>query len=76
MNKAILILTIMIFYDFYLHLIEIFYGSQEKAMHKWYYWPPAKLFRNTSQNFYNIFWAVYWGIAFVLALYLLINLSS
>ena len=67
----IYVLTIMVFYDFHLHLIEIKFGNQTKSMPKWYYWPPAKIFKNEAEKFYNYFWTTYWGVAFVLLLYLI-----
>ena len=52
----------MIFYDFSLHLIELFFGT-EKARNLKYYWPA---FHN--RKIYTTFWTVYWGIAFILLL--------
>lgn len=63
----------MIFYDLYLHVIETIIGNWRKAKKKVYYWPPSKIFKFDGDGFYNIFWTVYWGIAFILILiYLLI----
>ncbi|MFC1655362.1 hypothetical protein ACFL3C_00660 [Patescibacteria group bacterium] len=66
-----IILAVMVFYDLHLHVIECFFGNQSKSMSKKYYWPPAKIFKNETDKFYNIFWTTYWTIAFVLLLYLI-----
>lgn len=60
------LIAIMILYDFSLHVMETIHGNKEKAMKKWYCWPPAKIFNNHGRRFYNYFWTFYWGLAFIL----------
>lgn len=66
MNFVLYILAIMILYDLQLHIIETIIGDKQKAMKNQYYWPPAKIFCDDSDYFYNIFWTIYWLIAFIL----------
>ena len=67
-------LALMIFYDFYHHLIQTIHGDFRKSWNKWYYWPPNKIFSNIkNKKFYNYFWTIFWGIAFVLVLLIIFD---
>jgi len=67
MNKfwIILILVLMIFYDWTLHIVEFF---DIIWIHPLY--PNFPLMGEIS---YNLFWVTYWGIAFIISLSLLLK---
>jgi len=62
--KKILILTLMIFWDWSLHLVELL--KIEKYYFLYPYFP--------TREFYTIFWTIYWGVAFLISLNLLFNM--
>ena len=66
-NILIYILAVMVFYDFYLHLIELIFGYKEAKKLR-FYWSPAKIFRTDKRRFYDIFWTSFWGLAFIFLL--------
>jgi len=68
MNYLLYLLAAMILYDLHLHVIETILGDYKKAWNKWFYWPPAKIFNAKNRAFYNFFWTIFWGIAFLLTL--------
>jgi hypothetical protein len=73
------ILTAMVFWDFSCHIIELF-GYREKftkskSVLSYYYphfhWkktPNGPVERKNWRKYYDYFWSLYWGIAFVLLL--------
>ncbi len=70
MKELILyILLIMIFYDFSLHLLELFLGLDKVKKLK-PYWPSWLFIRNKKfdRKLYTIFWILYWLLALILLL--------
>ena len=70
LDVILYIVGVMIFYDFSLHLLRLIMGL-EKARKIKYYWPTF-LIGKTKR--YEIFWAVYWGIALVLVIVYIMTL--
>lgn len=77
------ILAIMIFWDFSIHVIELFNWTSKftksKSIFSYYYphlyWiktPNGPVVRPNWQKLYQKFWTIYWGIAFLLLLIYLI----
>jgi hypothetical protein len=73
------ILTIMIFWDFSSHVIQLL-GFRDKFLKsksllsyyyphfRWRKTPNGPIERKNGQKYYDIFWTLYWGLAFVLLL--------
>lgn len=68
------IITIMIFYDFSLHIVDLL-RSYKKIKRRMHPLPIGTLFDYISkgniekrQQIRQIFWNIYWGIAFILML--------
>jgi hypothetical protein len=61
-SLILIILLLMIFYDFSLHLLRLILGLDAARKFK-YYWPG---FLIGKEKAYNLFWSIYWGFAFLL----------
>jgi hypothetical protein len=61
MRLILVILCVMTFYDFMLHLLRLILGL-DRARKLWF-WPK---FLIGNQRKYELIWTLYWGFAFLL----------
>jgi len=66
------IITLMIFYDFSIHLVYLFKKEEFFLKRKLNWWPKWDMWGKKERMFYQIFWNTYWGSAFILMVLYLI----
>ena len=60
------IVTLMVLYDWSIHLIYLFRKEDWFFKHKLRYWPNFGKGKKFNRRFYDVVWTMYWFIAFLL----------